>query len=111
MDNSDKSEKMSIRCKFEYDLNLNKPAVMTSSTTETDKIFLDQFKYSMVMISLALIFMNENEIESGLFWDSMKRLDVNKEEKKHKYLGDIFKFFTSDLVKEGYLEYEMIKGF
>lgn len=110
MDNSDKSEKMSIRCKFEYDLNLNKPAVMTSSTTETDKIFLDQFKYSMVMISLALIFMNENEIESGLFWDSMKRLDVNKEEKKHKYLGDIFKFFTSDLVKEGYLEYEMIKG-
>lgn len=110
LDITDKSEKLGIKCKFEYDLNLNKPSVVRSTNVETDQVFLGQFKYSMVMISLALIFMNGNEIEADLFWESMKRIDVNKDEKKHKYLGDVFKYFTSDLVKEGYLEYEMIKG-
>lgn len=110
INNDEKAEKLGIRTKFEYDLNLNRPHKSENANTESDPIFLEQYKYSMLMISLALIFMNENEISDELFWDSMKKLDINKEDKKHKYLGDIFKYFTTDLVKEGYLEYELIKG-
>lgn len=118
---NEKGERFGIRSKFEYDTELNKltqnetkkglSAFMTDSTNiEFDREFQDQLKYSVLMIALSLIFMNENEIDSGLFWDSLKRLDINKEEKKHKYLGDVFKYFTSDLVRDGYLEYEQVKG-
>ncbi len=54
--------------------------------------------------------MNDNEIDADLFWSSLKCLDINKDEKKNKYLGDVFKYFTYELVKDGYLEYELLKG-
>lgn len=40
----------------------------------------------------------------------MKRLGLNKDEKKHKYLGDVSKYFTVELVRDGFLEYEAISG-
>ncbi len=107
----DKSEKIGLRNKFEFDVELNLPLTRRIySSDDTDQVFNDQFKYSMLMISLSLIFMNDNEIDANLFWDSMKKLGINKDEKKHKHLGDISKYFTSDLVKEGYLNYETVKG-
>jgi melanoma-associated antigen len=36
----------------------------------------------------------------------LKRLDINCNDKRHKYLGDVTKYFTSELVKDGYLRYE-----
>jgi hypothetical protein len=117
----DKGDKYGIRSKFEYDPDLYSSNLSESakhlrdfgneiSSSEIDKEFEDQLKYSILMVSLSLIFMNGNEIDSGLFWDSLKRVDVNKDEKRHKYLGDVHKYFTVDLVKEGYLEYEQIPG-
>jgi hypothetical protein len=109
----DKSEKIGLSNKFEFDLELNR-SLKNRKTDANDGlgiVFNDQFKYSMLMVSLCLIFMNENEIEAGLFWDSMKKLGINKDEKKHKYLGDVTKYFTADLVKEGYLSYDAVKGF
>ena len=114
---SDKNEKFGIRRKFEFDFDLNKNyndskrlTKFKTDSNENDREFQEQFKYSMLMICLSLILMNENEIDSGLFWDTIKKLDINKEEKRHKYLGDVLKYFTVDLVKEGYLEYEPIKN-
>jgi hypothetical protein len=111
------NEKLGIKCKHTFDPNLSKlsPAVPRGlssfdSSSEIDPELMEQFKYSMIMISLALILMNENEIEASLFWDSLKRLEINRDEKKHKYLGDVHKFFTVELVKEGYLEYKQIPG-
>jgi hypothetical protein len=54
--------------------------------------------------------MNDNEIDESLFFDSLKKLDLNKEEKRHKYLGDVHKFFNSELVKDGYLEFEQVRN-
>ncbi|CAF1102650.1 unnamed protein product [Brachionus calyciflorus] len=118
---SEKNERFGIRSKFEFDSELDKLTQneakkglsqfsRDSSNFESDQQFHDQLKHSMLMISLSLIFMNGNEIDAQLFWDSLKRLDINRDEKRHKYLGDIFKYFTVDLVKEGYLEYEQIVG-
>ena len=109
IDKNDRGEKHGIRSKFKFDSELNK-LNLANESTDVDQTFQNQYKYSMIMISLALIFMNENEIDAELFWDSLKRLDINKDEKRHKYLGDVMKYFTYDLVKEGYLEYELIKG-
>jgi len=115
IDGSDTGEKYGIKCKYEYDPLSSKITCASKrtlsayeSSNEIDTELAEQFKYSMVMICLALIFMNENEIEEGLFWDSLKRLDINREEKRHKYLGDVLKYFTVELVKEGYLEYETL---
>jgi len=117
IDGSDTGEKYGLKCKYEYDplsskLNSECKPTLSSyeSSNEIDHELNEQFKYSMIMISLALILMNENEIEANLFWDSLKRLDINPEEKKHKYLGDVKKYFTSDLTKEGYLEVEKISS-
>jgi hypothetical protein len=110
LDISDKAEKSGIRCMHVFDADLNRSSVTESSSEDMDPSFVEQFKYSMLMISLALIFMNENEMNGDLFWDSMKRLDINRDEKKHKYLGDVSKFFTVDLVKEGYLEHDLVRG-
>lgn len=114
---SDKNEKFGVRSKFEFDFDLNKNdndskrlSMFKTDSNENDREFQEQFKYSMLMICLALILMNENEMDSGLFWDTIKKLDINKEEKRHKYLGDVFKYFTVDLVKEGYLEHELLKN-
>lgn len=106
----DKVDKFGIRSKYEYDFELNKPNVEENKLGEISQAFQDKFKYSMIMISLSLIFMNDNEISSDLFWQSLKRLDISKEDKKHKYLGDVWKYFVTDLVKDGYLEYEKIPG-
>ena len=98
----DKSEKIGLRNKYEFDLELNisLKSKRMDANDGTDPVFIDQFKYSMLMVSLSLIFMNDNEIEANLFWDSMKKLGINRDEKKHKYLGDVTKYFTGDLVKE-----------
>lgn len=110
LDSNETGEKYYIKCKYEYDPQLSKMSKKKSESSDQDPEFMEQFKYSMIMVSLALIFMNENEIESSLFWDTLKKIDINKDEKKHKYLGDVFKFFTVELVKEGYLEYEAVHG-
>ena len=111
------NEKYGIKCKHTYDPGMSKlnPAIVKGlsgidSSNEISPELMEQFKYSMIMISLALILMKENEIEAGLFWDSLKRLEINRDEKKHKYLGDVHKFFTVELVKEGYLEYLQVQG-
>lgn len=115
----DKGEKFGIRSKFEFDTyldNLSENSYQRGlsdfnkdlANNESDIKFSNQLKYSMLMIALSLIFMNQNEMDSQLFWESLKILDINKEEKRHKYLGDVFKYFTSDLVKDGYLEYEQV---
>ena len=41
-----------------------------------------------------------------MFSVAVKILDINKEDKRHKHLGDVTKYFTVDLVKDGYLIYE-----
>lgn len=116
---NDKGEKFGIRSKFEFDSYLEKLTENTYqrglsdfnkdlTNNESDYKFANQLKYSMLMIALSLIFMNQNEIDSQLFWENLKILDINKEEKRHKYLRDVFKYFTSDLVKDGYLEYEQV---
>ena len=120
LDGNDKFEKFGVRSKFKFDSDLNKcdNAINKhltrfsndSNSHESDREFQDQLKYSMLMISLSIIFMNDNEIDEGLFFDSLKKLDINRDEKKHKYLGDVHKYFTSELVKDGYLEYEQIKN-
>lgn len=111
--------KYGIRNKFQYDSSLlpsrsdtnsNENMDSVSSLAETDSEFQDQFKYSMLMIALSLIFMNENEIDAVLFWQSLGKIGIKKDEKRHKYLGDVHKYFTSELVKEGYLEYDQLKG-
>ena len=113
-------DKYGIRNKFQFDSDLiltrsetnfskdNSDSI--SSLSETDTEFQEQFKYSMLMISLSLIFMNDNELDSALFWQALNKVGIKKDEKRHKYLGDVSKYFTSDLVKEGYLEYEQLKG-
>lgn len=106
----DNVDKYGIRSKYEYDFLLNKPNVTENNLGDANQLFMDKFKYSMIMISLSLIFMNDNEINADLFWESFKRLDISKHDKKHKYLGDVTKYFTTDLVKDGYLEYEKIAG-
>jgi hypothetical protein len=114
----DKGEKFFIRSKFEFDSSINNfkkvrtlsKLSMDSSAHESDRIFQEQIKYGFVLISLALIFMNGNEMNAELFWESMKKLDINKDEKRNKYIGDVSKYFTSDLVREGFLEYEPIRG-
>lgn len=118
---NEKGERFGIRSKFEFDSHLEKLTENNFqrglsdfhndlANNESDQKFSSQLKYSMLMIALSLIFMNENEIDSQIFWESLKRLDINKEEKRHKYLGDVSKYFTSDLVKEGYLEYDQVAG-
>lgn len=126
----EKGEKFGVQSKFEYDHELNKKdnkaiwaensstnrsfyqsgGAGTSIDLEADYELHEQIKYSILIISLAIIFMNENEMDADLFWESMKRIDVLRDEKKHKYLGDVFKYFTVEMVKEGYLEYEKMPG-
>jgi hypothetical protein len=109
-------EKFGIQSKFEYDFELNKrdaPSTRNAghlAVTEIDREFQDEFKYSILMITLSLIFMNGNEMDANLFWESVKRIDIHKDEKKHKYLGDVSRYFTHDLVKEGYLEHTVVQG-
>lgn len=113
---NEKGEKFGVRSKFEYDSELTKPdyndgdsghfisqfADSDTNVMDADRAFEDQFKYGTLIIALSLIFMNDNEIDSNLFWDSLKRLDIHKDEKKHKYFGDVTKYFTKDLVNDGY---------
>lgn len=114
LDGDDKAEKYGVRSVFEFEPDMyKKDARITGGQLMTqfigdhadnetsDRRFADQLKYSMLMIALSLIFMNGNEIEAEVFWDSLKRLDINKEEKRNKYLGDVGKFFMTELVKEG----------
>lgn len=123
MDGDDRADKYGIRSKFDFDSELftRQTCVTSNANSETfvgtqlivsedelgaggdsfERNFDDQVKYSMLMIALSLIYMNGNELEANLFWESLKRLDINKEEKKNKYLGDVGKYFTTELVKEG----------
>ena len=113
-------DKYGIRNKFQFDSDLlltrseanssKENSDSISSLAETDTEFQEQFKYSMLMTSLSLIFMNDNELDSALFWQALNKIGIKKDEKRHKYLGDVHKYFTSDLVKEGYLEHELLKG-
>lgn len=117
----EKSERFGIRSKFDYDAELNKLDMSDGMrrikggsaakfSNDMDKEFEDQFKYGVLMIALSLILMNGNEIDGELFWDSLKKLGINRDEKKHKFFGDVSKFFTGELVKEGYLEHELQPG-
>lgn len=115
---SDKGEKYGLRSKFEYSAELSNGSATTAAGDDADlgadedtsPHLADKFKYSMLMVALALIFMNDNELDADVFWDSLRKLDVSRDEKKHKYLGDVAKFFTGELVKDGYLEYEPVRG-
>lgn len=118
MDGDDRAEKYGIRSKFDFDSDLfTCETCVTNANSESTQLivseenivgesvernFEDQLKYSMLMIALSLIFMNGNELDANLFWESLKRLDINKDEKKNKYLGDVGKYFTTELVKEGW---------
>jgi hypothetical protein len=113
----DGADKYGIQNKFQFDSDLimrrteaRENSDSISSLAETDTEFQEQFKYSMLMISLSLIFMNDNELDSALFWQALNKLGIKKDEKRHKYLGDVNKYFTTDLVKENYLEHEQLKG-
>jgi hypothetical protein len=122
-----KVEKFAIKNKFFWDDSLNKfsfantasqrpesfnmSSTFSASSHDGDEELRMHFKYSVIMVALALIFMNKNEIDANKFWDLMKKIDINRSEKRHKYLGDVEKYFTTELVKEGYLEYEQEKGF
>ena len=113
-----KGERFGVRSKFEYNSELHKSDMReefkhlreftNDLSGEPDREYEEQVKYSMLMISLSLILMNNNEIEASLFWESLRKLDINKDEKRHKYLGDVSKLFTVDFVKDGYLEYEQV---
>lgn len=112
----EKMEKFTIKSKFKYDSKLSKQTSATGlvgfvdrDELVTQREFQQQTRYAMIMISLSLIFMNENEMDETLFFESLKKLDVSRDEKRHKYLGDVFRFFTVDLVKDGYLEHEIIR--
>ena len=120
IDLDDKGEKYGLRSKFEYDANLmgsasgqqSGPTTLSTQhvTSDGEQQLDEQVRFGMLITALSLIFMSENEMDADTFWDTMKKLGVNKNEKKHKYLGDVHKYFTSDLVKDGYLEYEQRKG-
>jgi hypothetical protein len=112
------AEKFGVSTKFTFDADLsginsrlktNDNRSQTSFSSIEDENDLDMHvKYSMLMISLSLIFMNGNEMDSDLFWDCLKRFGISKDDKKHKRLGDVSKYFTSELVREGYLEHEAV---
>lgn len=87
----------------------NSQSSSVRSETSEDE-FQMYVKYSLLMVSLSLIFMNNNELEANEFWSSLKRIDVNRNEKRHPFIGDVEKYFTQELVKEGYLEYEIMRG-
>lgn len=125
MDGDDRAEKYGVRSRFDFDSELfTRETCVSNQSTQLmltqvidseeaagagaggaadsyDRNFEDQLKYSMIMIALSLIFMNDNEMDANLFWESLKKLDINKEEKKNKYLGDVSKYFTTELVKDG----------
>ena len=114
-----KCERFGIKTLFEFDpdLNFTQNIRLRSITqfsdhesTHDDPDLHEKANYSVLMIALSLIFMNDNEISAEIFWDSLKKLDINKDDKSNVYLGDVFKYFTLDLVRDGYLEYEMVKG-
>lgn len=104
----EKSEKFGLKSKFKFDCDLNRTELL--ETAETDKEMQERVKYSIIMISLSVIFMNNEEIDEGLFFETLKKLDINRDDKKNKYLGDVNNYFTKELVKEGYLDYEKIKN-
>ncbi len=118
LDENDKNERFGVRSKFEYDSDLCKLDMgeerkhlrdhVATASAETDREFEEQVKYTVLIIALSLIFMNGNELDDGVFWESMKRVDINKDEKRHKFFGDVYKYFTSELVREGYLEHEQV---
>ena len=127
-----KQEKFGVKTRFKYDEKINKYKVQATTrqqlqqrhnesftqslrqTPDTSEIADEEFqiyvKYSLLMISLSLIFMNNNELDANEFWSNMKRIDINRNEKRHKFLGDVEKYFTQELVKDGYLEYEVVRG-
>ena len=115
-----KCERFGIKTRFEFDPELNFAQnihlrTMTQFTDHSeshadDPELHERAKYSVLMIALSLIFMNENEISAEIFWESLKKLDINKDDKCNVYLGDVNKYFTFDLVRDGYLEYELVKG-
>ena len=116
LDSAGKGDRFGIRSKFNYDSDLSKLdmceknkhlSVYTrdmASSHENDREFENQLKYTALIMSLSLIFMNGNEIDSQMFWEGMKRVGLNKDEKRHTYFGDVNRYFTVELVKEGYLE-------
>ena len=121
----DKQERYGIKNKFNSDPSMTKYALQSESHTMatnanstvaiTSQMDMTEevdhaVKYSVLMIALSIIFMNDNEMDSQQFWDHLKRVDINHNEKRHTLLGDVEKYFTIELVKEGYLEYEQVKG-
>lgn len=114
VDLDERMDKFGIYTKFEFDSNISNYKAANSVTRSLINDENDEFekclKYGVLMIALSLIFMNRNELDSQLFWEHLKRIDLHRSEKRHKYLGDVEKYFTVELVKEGYLEYEQVKG-
>jgi hypothetical protein len=132
-----KQEKFGIKTRFQFDTVVNKFKVQsttkinlemlqqrhgnesfTQNTRQSqgdaheisDEEFQMYNKYSLLMISLSLIFMNNNEMDAGEFWNNLKRININRNEKRHPFLGDVEKYFTQEMVKDGYLEYEHVRG-
>ena len=131
-----KQEKFGIKTRFRFDSKINKFKIQETTRTNLEQLqqrhLNDSFtqmtmrnddnselpeeelhtycKYSLLMISLSLIFMNNNEIDSSEFWANMKRISINRNEKRNPFIGDVEKYFTQELVKDGYLEYELIRG-
>lgn len=132
-----KQEKFGIKTRFQFDSKVNKFKIEATTksnlelmqkrhsdsfsqsirqntsdgnSTVSDEEFQMCCKYSFLMISLSLIFMNNNEIDASEFWANMKRISINRSEKRNPFIGDVEKYFTQELVKEGYLEYELIRG-
>jgi hypothetical protein len=131
-----KQDKFGIKTRFQFDSKINKFKVQETtrtnlellkqrhnesfsqmtrqSTNDVDEMPEEELhtycKYSLLMISLSLIFMNNNELDATEFWANMKRISINRNEKRNPFIGDVEKYFTQELVKDGYLEYELIRG-
>jgi hypothetical protein len=106
----EKQDRFGIKNQFQFDISMRSAAFVNSSDTLNEINKAEEIdlcaKYSFLIITLTIIFMNGNEIESTQLWECLKSIDLNRTEKRNPFIGDVEKYFTNELVKEGYLEYE-----
>jgi hypothetical protein len=106
----DKQEKFGIKNQFQFDMSVHNKALANANGTLNEINKNEELelcaKYSFLIITLTIIFMNDNEIEATQLWECLKCIDLARAEKRNPFIGDVEKYFTSELVKDGYLEYE-----
>jgi len=60
-------------------------------------------KMGLVMLILALIFVNNNSLPEDIMWHLLSTLGISKEDKTHPHFGDVQNYIEHTLTKELYL--------